>query len=367
MLPFRAALSPCPMNPDYTPQILTLPPLSPGELAFAAVQLDHPHIYDQCRGLIGAGASLTWVYDPEPARVAAFLKVFPQARVARSLDEVLADPAIALVTAAAVPCDRGPLGCRVLRAGKDYLTDKPPFTSLDQLAEARKAVAETSRRYMVFFGDRLGVECAVHATRLIEQGALGRVLQVIGLGPHRSKLHTRPAWFFERARYGGILCDLGSHQCEKFLHFSGSTDAEVLSSAVANFDHPQYPELEDYGEATLLGSSGVTGHHRVDWFTPAGQSSWGDGRTFVLGTRATIELRSFCDVAQSPQGELLFLVDHEGEHRIPCAGRVGLPFYGQFVRDCLHRTETAMTQAHAFKAAELCLRTQASARRLARR
>jgi predicted dehydrogenase len=189
-----------------------------------------------------------------------------------------------------VPCDRGPLGCRVLRAGKDYLTDKPPFTSLDQLAEARKAVAETSRRYMVFYGDRLGVECAVHATRLIEQGALGRVLQVIGLGPHRSKLHTRPAWFFERARYGGILCDLGSHQCEKFLHFSGSTDAEVLSSAVANFDHPQYPELEDYGEATLLGSSGVTGHHRVDWFTPAGQSSWGDGRTFVLGTRATIEL-----------------------------------------------------------------------------
>jgi predicted dehydrogenase len=352
------------MKADYRPQFLARPPVAAGEFSFAASHLDHPHIYDQCRGLIAAGASLRWVYDPVPERVAAFRSQFPQAQAARSFDEILADLAVQLVTAAAVPSQRADIGCEVMRAGKDYLTDKPPFTRLDQLDRTRKVVAETRRKFAIFYGDRLGVECAVHATRLIQEGALGRILQVIGLGPHRLNKSKRPEWFFQREHYGGILCDLGSHQCEKFLAFSGSTDADVLHAAVANRANPDTPELEDYGEATLLGSSGATHHHRVDWLTPDGQSTWGDGRTFVLGTLGTIELRSFCDVGQDPNGELMILVDARGEHRIECGGRVGLPFYGDLIRDCLERTEHAQTQAHAFKAAELCLRTQAAAKRL---
>lgn len=352
------------MKDAYLPRLLAEPLATSDEFIFSATHLDHPHIYDQCRGLIAAGASLRWVHDPRPERVAAFRREFLQARPARSLDEILADPAVRLVTAAAIPSERSEIGCRVMEAGKDYLTDKPPFTTLDQLAQARRVAAATGRKYQIFYGDRLGVECAVHAERLIREGVIGEVLQVIGLGPHRLNLAKRPAWFFERDRYGGILCDLGSHQCDKFLAYSGSTDAEVLHAAVGNRAHPDHPELEDYGEASLLGTSGATNHHRVDWFTPDGQSTWGDGRTFVLGTRGTIELRSFCDVGRSSQGDLLFLVDEEGEHRIECAGRVGLPFYGDLLRDCLHRTERAQTQAHAFKAAELSLRAQAAARRL---
>lgn len=352
------------MNAAYQPRFLARPPLSAGEFTFAAAYLDHPHIYDQCRGLIAAGAVLAWVYDPVPEHIAAFRAQFPQARVARSFAEILADPAVRLVTAAAVPSDRCEVGCTVMKAGKDYLTDKPPFTTLAQLNEARRVATSTGRKYAVFFGDRLGVECAVHAGRLIDEGALGKILQVIGLGPHRLNKAKRPDWFFERERYGGILCDLGSHQCDKFLAFTGSTDAEVLAAAVGNRANPDTPELEDYGEATLLGNTGATNHHRVDWLTPDGQSTWGDGRTFVLGTRGTIELRSFCDVGIRPKGELMILVDAEGEHRIDCAGRIGLPFYGDLLRDCLHRTEHAQTQAHAFRAAELSLRAQATARRL---
>jgi predicted dehydrogenase len=352
------------MNDDYIPHLRAKSPMPPGTFVFAAAHLDHPHIYDQCRGLIAAGGTLAWVYDSQPDRIAVFRKEFPQARDARSLDEILHDPVIRLITAAAVPCDRGTIGCRVMQAGKDYLTDKPPFTSLDQLAEARRVAAQTGRTYMVFYGGRLGVECAVHAEHLIQQGAIGKVLQIIGLGPHRMKKATRPAWFFQRAQYGGILCDLGSHQCDLFLTYSGSTDAEVLNAAVGNLGNPDQPELEDYGEATLQGNSGATNQHRVDWFTPSGQSTWGDSRTFVLGTQGTIELRSTCDVTRSPQGELLILVDRKGEHRIACAGQVGLPFYNDFIRDCLERTQTAMNQDHAFKVAELCLRTQAAARRL---
>ena len=346
------------MNEDYQPRFLPRSPLNSGEFIFAAAFLDHPHIYDQCRGLIAAGATLSWVYDPDAERVTAFQRQFPQVRVARTWSEVLDDATVRLVTAAAIPDQRSKIGCEVMRAGKDYLTDKPPFTSLEQLAETRKVVSETKQKYAIFYGDRLGVECAVHASRLIELGVIGTVLQVIGLGPHRLNRAKRPAWFFQRQRYGGILCDLGSHQCEKFLAFSGSTEADVLTAAVANRANPADPELEDYGEATLVGNTGARSHYRVDWLTPDGLSTWGDGRTFVLGTRGTIELRSFCDVGINPKGELLILVDGQGEHRISCAGQVGLPFYGDLLQDCLARTEHAQSQAHAFKAAELSLRCQ---------
>ena len=337
--------------------------MQPGEFIFAAAFLEHGHIYGQCNGLLEAGAELKWVYDADPKKVETFLAKFPQARVARSFDEILADPAVQLVAGAAVPSERGAIGCRVMRAGKDYFTDKTPFTTLAQLAEARTVVAETDRKYMVYFSERLHVECAMHAGDLVHGGAIGRVIQVLGLGPHR--LGTgRPAWFFEKEKYGGILCDIGSHQFEQFLFYSGATDATVTQAAVANFANPDTPEFEDFGEASLIGDNGASNYIRVDWFTPPGLSTWGDGRTVILGTKGYIELRKYVDVAREKQGDQLYLVDDKGEQHINVAGQVGFRFFGDFILDCLNRTERAMSQAHAFKAAELCLKAQAAARRL---
>ncbi|HVU16514.1 MAG TPA: Gfo/Idh/MocA family oxidoreductase [Candidatus Didemnitutus sp.] len=350
---------------NYAPEGPPASVVNSGEFVFAAVHLEHGHIYGQCRGLIEAGAELKWVYDARAAAVDAFRQVFPKVRVARSLDEVLDDPEVHLVAAAAVPSERGPLGCRVMGAGKDYFTDKTPFTTLEQLSRAREVAARTARKYMVYFSERLHVESAMYATKLVRQGAIGRVLEVIGLGPHRLDQARRPDWFFERARYGGILCDLGSHQFEQFLTYSGATDAEVLHAVVANHAHPDVPELEDFGEVTLLGNNAATNFVRVDWFTPTGLRSWGDGRTFILGEKGTIELRKYLDVARTAEGDHVFLVDERGEHYLNVAGKVGYRFFGELILDCLNRTEVAMTQAHAFKAAELCLRAQSAARRIA--
>ena len=348
---------------NYAPQGKPRPVVQPGEFIFAAAFLEHGHIYGQCNGLLEAGAELKWVYDADPKKVETFLAKFPQARVARSFDEILADPAVQLVAAAAVPSERGAIGCRVMRAGKDYFTDKTPFTTLAQLAEARAVVAETDRKYMVYFSERLHVECAMHAGDLVHGGAIGRVIQVLGLGPHR--LGTgRPAWFFEKEKYGGILCDIGSHQFEQFLFYSGATDATVTQAAVANFANSDTPEFEDFGEASLIGDNGASNYIRVDWFTPPGLSTWGDGRTVILGTKGYIELRKYVDVAREKQGDQLYLVDDQGEQHINVAGQVGFRFFGDFILDCLNRTERAMSQAHAFKAAELCLKAQAAARRL---
>jgi len=214
---------------------------------------------------------------------------------------------------------------------------------------------------MVYYSERLHVEGAVFAGDLIKNGAIGRVIQVTGFGPHRLNAPSRPEWFFNREQYGGILCDIGSHQIEQFLYYTGCQDAKVLHSKIANYYHPQYPELDDFGDATLVGDNGATNYFRVDWFTPDGLRTWGDGRIFIIGTEGTIEIRKYIDLARENNGNHVYLVNQNGEQYFNVSGKVGYPFFGQFILDCLNRTEIAMTQAHAFKAAELCLRAQEQA------
>ena len=255
---------------NYAPEGKPAPVVSKGEFRFAAIGLDHGHIYGQCNGLIEAGGELVAIYDPDQAKVAAFCQRFSNCQPADREADILEDRSIQLVTGASVPADRAGLGLRVMDHGKDYFVDKPPLTTLDQLEAVKAKAAETGQKYAVYYSERLHVESAIFAGQLILDGAIGRVIQVLGLGPHRPRLAQRPEWFFQRERYGGILCDIGSHQIEQFLFFSGAADATVLHSKVGNYHHPQYPELEDFGDATLLADNGATNYFRVDWFTAGG-------------------------------------------------------------------------------------------------
>jgi predicted dehydrogenase len=349
---------------NYAPKGKPKPVVGKGEFAFAAMSLDHGHIYGMCNGLQEAGAHLKWVYDPDPEKVRRFIEAYPQVQVASSDQQILQDPEVALVAAAAVPNLRGPLGVKVMEHGKDYFTDKTPFTTLEQLEQAKRAVEITGRKYAVYYSERLHVESAVFAGQLVRDGAIGRVVQVLGLGPHRLNAPSRPDWFYRKEQYGGILCDIGSHQIEQFLYFADCRDAEVLHSKVANYHNKGYSELEDYGDATLVGDNGATNYFRVDWLTPNGLSTWGDGRTVILGTNGYIELRKFVDIARNANGDQLYLVNGEGEFHMDLGGKVGFPYFGELILDCLNRTELAMTQSHAFKAAELCLQAQAKAVRV---
>jgi predicted dehydrogenase len=318
-----------------------------------------------CNGLIEAGAELTKVYDPDPAKLASFCEKYPQVEAVDSEREILEDESIKLVAGAKITSERCALGLRVMDHGKDYFTDKAPFTTLEQLAAARQKVKETAQKYMVYYSERLHVECAVFAGQLIEEGAIGRVLQVLGTGPHRLNAKSRPEWFFKKEQYGGILCDIGSHQIEQFLFYTGAKDAKVTSSRVANYSHKEtYPELEDFGDATLVADNGATNYFRVDWYTPDGLGTWGDGRLIIMGTEGYIELRKYIDVARESSGNHLYLVNQEGEKHYALSGQVGYPFFGELILDCINRTEKAMTQEHAFKAAELCLIAQRDALRV---
>lgn len=347
---------------NYAPKGKPAAVVKPGKFVFAATGLYHGHIYGMCNGLIEAGGILKTYYDPNPVYMENFAKNFPHVRPASGEEEILQDPEIRLVAGAAKTSDRCALGLRVMAAGKDYFTDKAPLTTLEQLAQAREMVKKTGRKYAVYYSERIHVESAVFAGQLVEQGAIGRVVQVIGFGPHRLGAAGRPDWFFIKKYYGGILCDIGSHNVEQILYYTGAKDGAVVRSQIANYNHPQYPELDDFGDAQIVLDNNATGYFRVDWFTPDGLQMWGDGRLFILGTEGFIEQRKYMNLGfKGSGGGHVFLANGKEETYYHVEGKVGYPYFGQLILDCLNRTEYAMTQEHAFKAAELSLIAQRDA------
>lgn len=346
---------------NYAPVGKPQPVVKPGEFIFSAAHLDHGHIYGMTNALLEAGGTLKYVYDPDPNKVAQFAKTYPQVQIALSEEQVLQDPQTHMVCGAHITNERGPLGLRVMAAGKDYFTDKAPFTTTAQLNAAKEMVKKTGRKYMVYYGERIHCQAATLAGQMIEAGEIGEVIHVEGFGPHRLMKHARPAWFFEKEKYGGILCDIGSHQIEQYLYFAGEEEAEVTYSRIGNYANPDHPELDDFGDCNIVGAKGTTNYFRVDWFTPDGLRTWGDGRTLIIGTKGYIELRKYINVATDMEGgDHVYLVNGQGERYFNADG-VGCPFFGQLILDSLNRTENAMTQHHAFKAAELCLRAQEKA------
>jgi predicted dehydrogenase len=331
------------------------------DLQFAVSHLEHPHIFGQTAGLKNAGARLRYAFDPDPQRLAGFCRLHPEARPLASFDELLRCEDVQLVASAAIPNERSALGVEVLRSGKDYFTDKAPATSLEQLEALRSAASETGRKVFVYYAERLHNDAAWCATELIENGAVGQVLQVLNLAPHRLAKATRPRWFFEKRRAGGILTDLGSHQVEQFLTYAGCTGARVNFARVANFGHPDEPHFEDFGEMSLTGEDGASFYARVDWYTPEGLPSWGDGRSFVLGSEGSLEIRKTLDPSRQSPASKLFLCDPHGEREIDCLGKTGFPFFERLAADVLDRGESAMPQEHAFLAAQLSLEAQALA------
>jgi predicted dehydrogenase len=328
---------------------------------FAVIGLDHAHIYSITDAMIRGGGVLSAFHADDPQQIATFRKRYGMIRLARSEEEILDDKTIRLVAGAPIPDRRAPLGIRVMRAGKDFLSDKPAITTLAQLADVRSAVRETGRKFAVMYSERLEVPAAVMAGDLVRQGAIGRVVQTINIAPHRVSAPSRPAWFWQKERYGGILTDIGSHQADQFVFYTGSKRANVVASQTGNLANPEHPAFEDFGDMTVVGDGG-TGYIRVDWFTPDGLPTWGDGRAFLLGTEGYIELRKYIDVGGRPGSNHLFIADRKGARYMDCS-KVPLPFGPQFINDIVERTSVAQDQEGALLAAELVLMAQKTATR----
>jgi predicted dehydrogenase len=337
-------------------------PAPKDSIKFSVIGINHNHINGMVSALIKGGGELVSVYAKEADLLRGFTRAFPNVKIARSEEEILDDKSIQLVASSIIPVERAPLGIRVMKAGKDYMADKPGITTLGQLAEVRKVQKETKRIFSIMYSERLGVPAAIHAGELVQAGAIGKVVQTIGLGPHRMTPASRPDWFFDPDKAGGILCDIGSHQSDQFLFYTNSKQAQVSYSQTGNFNLPGYPKYQDFGDM-IVRSDHATGYIRIDWFTPNSLATWGDGRTFILGTDGYIEMRKYIDIAGRPGGNHLFLVNQKETKYIDCKD-VYLPYGEQLVSDVVNRTETAMPQEHCFLATELALNAQKIAHKL---
>ena len=331
------------------------------DIKFAAIGINHSHIYGQVDCLKDAGAQFVAFHAIEDDLASAFAAKYPEARRVGDARAILEDPTIAVVLTSAIPADRAAISIAAMQHGKDVLTDKPGMTTFAQLDELKRVQKETGRIYSVLYSEHFEVRATVEAGNLIAQGAIGKVINTVGLGPHAIRNNQRPDWFFDRSRYGGILCDIASHQFEQFLFFSNAMDAEVVSASVANRGNPDRPGLQDVGDVHLR-TPDTTGYIRVDWFTPEGLPTWGDGRLTILGTEGYIELRKYIDIAGRPGENHLFIVNREGPRHVDCS-KVERPFGRLFLDDVRNRTETAMPQERCFNAMKLALTAQALAER----
>lgn len=323
---------------------------------FAAIGINHDHITGQTRCLLDAGAEFVGFHAVEDDLSQAYSAKFPGAQRFDDKRRLIEDETIDLIISAAIPDERAGIAIEAMRAGKDVMVDKPGMTTLEQLAEVKRVQEDTGRIFSILYSEHFENRATVKAGELIAAGAIGKVVSTAGFGPHRLRAPTRPEWFFKRERYGGILVDIASHQCEQFLFFTGSDTADILSATVSNRANSQFPGLQDSGDIHLS-TADADGFIRVDWFTPEGLPSWGDGRLFITGTEGAIELRKNIDVAGREGGNHLFLSDKKGVQYIDCSN-VQLPYGAQLIADIRNRTETAMPQARCYAAMELALKAQ---------
>ena len=333
----------------------------PEKIRFAVIGLNHPHINAQVDAVIRGGGELVSFFAREPNLATTFGNRYPTALRVSSQREILDDETVQLVVSAAIPNERASLGISVMRHGKDFMVDKPGATSLEQLAQIRRVQAQTKRIFSVLVG-RHESPSVMRAAELVSAGVIGRVVQTAALAPHRLNAESRPSWFFERERAGGIRCDLATHSIDEFLFFTKSTEATVVAAQAGNINHPEFPKIEDFGDVMLRGNRG-TGYARVDWFTPGGLRVFGDGRLTILGTDGYIEIRKYVDIEGRAAGDHLFLVDQRETRYINCSD-VALDWPQRLVNDVLNRTETANPQTQTFLAMELALAAQEAAQRL---
>ena len=326
-------------------------------IRFAALGIDHRHIYGMAQGMIDAGCEFArfWT-EGTPQPLDGFVERFPNVPRHDTVEAILKDPSISLILIAAPPEDRAALSLQAMSNGKDVMLDKPGCLTLDQLAEVKNTVAATGRIWSVNFSERFEVPATTLVDKLLHENRIGKVVHILSQGPHRLNAALRPDWFWTPERYGGIIGDIGTHQIDQFLHFAGAETAEVTHCAVGNLGTPEHPRFQDFGEM-ILSSGAVRGYVRLDWFTPDAAPNWGDGRLTIMGTTGYIEVRKYMDVAGIPGTDHVFLVNGKECTRFDASGEE-TPYFAKLHNDIVNRTETACRQAHTFEVMRLAIDAQ---------
>lgn len=193
-----------------------------------------------------------------------------------------------------------------LDAGCHVVADKPLCTTVAGLEEIRSA-RRRARGSLTLLLDKRFLPETVAALQLVESGALGTVVEVSSTGPHKLNPESRPAWFFDRSTYGGILSDLVTHDIDLALQFTRAASG-TISGAVAGL-FPGKPEFSLSGVATVRSPEQLM-ILEANWLTPAMSSVHGDYHMRVIGTEGVADL-------WWARGLLTLTTSNEGTHEVP--------------------------------------------------
>ncbi len=293
-------------------------------MKFAVIGINHGHIYGQVEGLLTVpGSQCAGVAVDQPHLLEEFSRRFPQIPI-RTRESILNDATVDLIASASINSDRGPLAVEVLSRGKHFFVDKPPLTDLAQLEPLRRAIATSGKLFFVYYSERLSNPFDQQAKTIYQQGGIGELVHLMGLGPHKLNADIRPDWIWNPRQYGGVINDLLSHQVDWFCWF---TDQKIrqFSSRLGQFGAAAGREFDDFGDVMVTAENGITGYFRADWFTPEKSPVWGDVRGLIVGTRGTIEIRRIINlgaVDTPASGPCMILTnDQSGPTRIPAGNQ----------------------------------------------
>ncbi len=334
--------------------------MDPKPLRLGVIGVEHLHVFEMIDGLVQGGAA-TVCHAADGGPLTDLFEAWRTDSARVTATAVLDDRSLDLIVIGSIPADRGRIAIEALSAGHHVLTAKPGVTTLADLEAVAAAVASSGRRWWVFFSERLANRGVSEAVRRVHAGHIGQLVAITGLAPHTLGAGTRPDWFFDPSRSGGILVDLAAHQADQLLALAGPGRTDVLAASVANVAAPDRLGMQDVGRMSLrhTTSSGrvVLSDHHVDYLSPSGLDTWGDVRLMITGTEGTIEVRSNVDPAGQPGSDHVIVVDAEAPRRLDVSA-VALDWAERLCSDIGAGTDTFMAHDHAVAACSITLRAQ---------
>lgn len=150
-------------------------------------------------------------------------RFYPDARIVRSVDDLLADERIRLVVIATPNASHATLARQCLEAGRHVVIDKPFATSAAEAAALVDA-ARRCRRVLSVFQNRRWDGDFLTVQQLIEQQTCGRLV-LLESRFERYRPSLRGTWREQPEPGAGILFDLGSHLVDQALSLFGLPEA----------------------------------------------------------------------------------------------------------------------------------------------
>jgi len=167
------------------------------------------------------GLRLAAILQRSGAEAAA---AYPDARMVRSLDELLAIPDIRLIVIATPNDTHAPFARQCLAAGRDVVVDKPFATSYEEAASLAQFAQKSGRLLTVYQNRRYDGDFQA-IRQLVAAGTLGRIVR-FETNYDRFRPNLKPnAWRERQVPGAGILFDIGPHLIDHAMVLFGLPEA----------------------------------------------------------------------------------------------------------------------------------------------